>query len=417
MKVVLVDGDVSFPANSGKRLRTLNLMLPLARRHQITYIGRCAPGSLEAREAPAFLRDHGIEPILVHDPVPAKTGPGFYLRLARNLVSPLPFSVASHQSPEMAEVVNRVARTQPVDLWQFEWTPYLAMLDPSHPAPRLVMAHNVDTLIWQRYAENESSLFKRTFCWLQRKKMEQFEHQAFQQADRVVAVSADDADLVRTKFGQPDVDVVENGIDRGFFEAVQPNRHPQRILFLGALDWRPNLDGLELLLDRIFPEVRRQEPKAELAIVGRHPSQRLKERIAQVPGASLHADVADVRPFLGSASVLAVPLRIGGGSRLKILEALASGLPVVSTTVGAEGLNLVPGEHYTLAEPEAMATALVDVFHHPERLQKLVQKARPLVLDQFDWQVLAGKLEQSWLRCVEHFQEARSLGQRILLPV
>src|SRR5262245_17035220 len=163
MNVVVIDGDCSYPATSGKRLRTLHLMLQLAPRHRITYIGRCAPGSVEEREAPAFLRDHGVEPILVPHPVPKKSGLAFYGRLAKNLLSPSPYSVASHQSAEMAAVINRYARSHDVDLWQFEWTGYLPMLDRSIQAPRLVIAHNVDTLIWQRYYENETRPLQRWY--------------------------------------------------------------------------------------------------------------------------------------------------------------------------------------------------------------------------------------------------------------
>src|SRR5208283_2447544 len=105
MHVVIVDGDVSYPPTSGKRLRTLNLMLQAARRHRITYIGRCAAGSEEDRSAPAFLRAHGIEPILVHDPVPSKSGAAFYARLLANLFSSRPYSVTSHQSAAMCRAV------------------------------------------------------------------------------------------------------------------------------------------------------------------------------------------------------------------------------------------------------------------------------------------------------------------------
>src|SRR5688572_2760252 len=147
MRVVIVDGDVSYPATSGKRLRTLNLMLRLADRHAITYVGRCARGSIEDVQAPAFLRDHGIEPVLVHDPIAKKSGPLFYVRLARNLLSALPYSVASHQSAAMTRVLSELAEKHEVDLWQFEWMSYLRMLDPHIAGPRLVIAHNVETLI------------------------------------------------------------------------------------------------------------------------------------------------------------------------------------------------------------------------------------------------------------------------------
>ena len=396
MRVAIIDGDVSYPPNSGKRLRTLNLLLHAAKRHRLVYFGRCAADSEEAGVAPGFLRAHGIEPILVYDPVPRKSGLAFYGRLFGNLFSAWPYSVTSHQSEPMRRAISELARRETIDLWQLEWTAYLPMIERSLPGPRVVIAHNVDTLIWQRYYENEKNLLKRAFLKSQWRKFRRFEETTFRDATRVVAVSEEDARLIRSDFGQPDVDVVDNGIDRAYFENVRGQRDPSCILFLGALDWRPNLDGIELLLDKIFPKVRAREPSAKLAIVGRHPPPQLVARAAQIPGVTLHANVPDVRPFLASSGVLAVPLRIGGGSRLKILEALACGLPVVSTKVGAEGLLVKTGEHYVQAEEDAMAEALVDAIRHPAAAESAAARGRQLVLANYDWSVLAAKLEQSW---------------------
>ncbi len=399
MKVAIIDGDVSYPATSGKRLRTLNLMLQVAKRHDIVYVGRCAPGSIEEREAPAFLKKHNIEPILIPHPVAKKSGWSFYARLAGNLFSSYPYSVASHYSEPMRLAIRTYAIHHKIDLWQFEWTAYLDMVDADLPGSRVVIGHNVDTLIWQRYYENEKNPFKKAFLHTQWKKFERFERKAFHRADRVVAVSEEDATLMREQFGQPNVDVVDNGIDRAFFESVQRNANPKQILFLGALDWRPNLDAVGLLLDSIFPMVAKQEPSARLHLVGRHPPSSLVERIQTMPNVELHADVPDVRPFLGGSGVMAVPLRIGGGSRLKILEALACGLPVVSTKVGAEGLLLTPGVHYVQAEENEMADALVQTLRAPEASQRLADAGRARVLETYDWEVLAHKLEASWARC------------------
>jgi len=399
MHVAIIDGDVSYPANSGKRLRTLNLMLQVARRHRITYVGRCAVDSEEWRAAPAFLREHRIEPILVPDPVPQKSGLAFYARLFANLFSSQPYSVTSHYSEPMRQAISEFAKQDRVDLWQLEWAPYLAMVDAALPGPRVVIAHNVDTLIWQRYYENELSFFKRAFLKTQWQKFRRFEEDAFRQATRVVAVSEEDARLIRIEFGQPNVDVVDNGIDRAYFENVQESRDARRILFLGALDWRPNLDAVDLLLDKIFPRVQVQESTAKLVIVGRHPPDELVERTRNAPGVELHADVADVRPYLAGSGVMAVPLRIGGGSRLKILEALACGLPVVSTAVGAEGLLLKPNEDYVQADEDAMADALVQAIRNPDAMRALADHGRRIVLDTYDWSVLAKKLEASWEKC------------------
>jgi glycosyltransferase involved in cell wall biosynthesis len=133
-------------------------------------------------------------------------------------------------------------------------------------------------------------------------------------------------------------------------------------------------------------------------IVGRHPPVNLVKRAEQTPGVELLADVPDVRPYLGASGVMAVPLRIGGGSRLKILEALACGLPVVSTKVGAEGLLLTPGVDYVQAEEDAMADALVHAIRRPAEVQAMAEHGRAIVLDTYDWSVLAKKLEATWER-------------------
>src|SRR5207237_3894426 len=165
-----------------------------------------------------------------------------------------------------------------------------------------------------------------------------------------VAVSPTDAQLMRERFGAKRVEVVDNGVDTSYFRPTDGKREPHTVLFLGSLDWRPNQDGVQQLLDSIFPQVRAQDPATKLLVVGRNPPEWLRDRVKTCPGVELHGSVPDVRPFMARAGVLAVPLRIGGGSRLKILEALASGLPVISTRIGAEGLDLAAGRHLDVVE-------------------------------------------------------------------
>jgi glycosyltransferase involved in cell wall biosynthesis len=401
LNVVIVDGDVSYPASSGKRLRTLNLMLRLARRHHITYLARGNGDAEQAARAVEFLAGQGVDAQVIDDPLPRKSGLAFHGRLAANLLSPLPYSVASHDSPRMRQAVRAHAASHRVDLWQIEWSAYFPTLPPGSGPRTVLNAHNVDALIWQRYYEMESHPARRWYIGGQWRKFERFERRIFAAVGRVAAVSPEDAALVREVFGVTSVDVVDNGIDAAHYAGLQGKRRPETILFLGSLDWRPNLDAVRLLLDEVFPAVRAIEPAARLCIVGRHAPAWLAQRVRDLPGAELHADVPDVRPYLAESGVLAVPLRIGGGSRLKILEALAAGLPVVSTRVGAEGLCLRPGRDLTVVEgTKDMAAALVRAIRMPGEAQAQAEQGRRLVLERYDWGVLADKLEGTWESCL-----------------
>lgn len=410
MNVVIVDGDVSFPPTSGKRLRTLHLMLRLARRHHVTYAARGDIRGDAARQAQEYFRDHRINPLLVHDPVPRKSGALFHARLVANLLSALPYSVASHHSAQLSRTLQRHTDRHPVDLWQFESTPYVGVVGSDVAAPRLLVAHNVDSLIWRRYRDTEAGALRRWYVHQQARKFERLERTVFNDVTRVVTCTAEDATLVRERFGMSRVDVVENGIDRAYFEGVRHECQPHRILFLGSLDWRPNLDAVALLLDRIFPAVLAREPRARLSVVGRRPPDALVRRCRALAGVELHPDVSDVRPHLASSSVMTVPLRIGGGSRLKILEALACGLPVVSTRVGAEGLILEPGRDLVVVDtPEDMAGALVSCLQAPGPAREMATRGRRRVLDRYDWDSLADKLERVWETCISPAAAASAL--------
>ncbi|MBS0244295.1 MAG: glycosyltransferase [Proteobacteria bacterium] len=395
MRITVVDSDLPYPTNSGKRLRSLNLVLPLAKRHQITYIARAGDAG-EARVAREFLGDHGFLPVIVDAPLPQKSGPGFALSLASNLISPLPYSAVLHASARMRAAVSEHARTTAIDVMQLEHVNYMYCHD-GLGCPVVVQAHNVESLIWKRLAATAGNPLKKSYFGLQERRYAAFERQAYHTADCVIACSEADAELARKLYGAPRVTVVDNGVDIGYFADVAPDPEARRILFLGALDWRPNIDAVEVLLSRIFPEVRAKVPDATLAIVGRKPGAHLARLVEGVPGASLHGDVPDVRAYMREAAVMAVPLRVGGGSRLKILESLAASLPVVSTTVGAEGLELEAGHDLTIAdEPEAMAAALAEALVAPAGLSAQAASGRARVAARYDWPMLAQRLEQVW---------------------
>lgn len=396
LHVVLVDEELPYPPVTGKRIRTYNLVTRAAAHHRLTYVCHRNADPAEARAAEAHFHELGIRTRVIDRPVPPRRGPRFYARLAANLLSPLPYSVASHASREMAAALAELAHTEPIDLWHCEWTPYAHALRHL-PGRRVVMAHNVESVIWRRYHEAERNSLKRWYIHKQYRKYLTFERHALARADLAIAVSDLDADRFRRDLAVPRVDVVDNGVDTAHFVPTAAPREPATLLFLGSLEWRPNLDGATQLLDTVFPAVRRELPDARLLLVGRNPPDWLRRAAAQ-PHVELHANVPDVRPFLARAGLLVVPLRIGGGSRLKILEALAAGLPVVSTRVGAEGLHLGERHLYQVEDIPDLASAILAAARHPAEAAARAAAGRRQVLRLYDWSSLAERLVSLWER-------------------
>jgi polysaccharide biosynthesis protein PslH len=397
MKVVVVDWDVTYPANSGKRLRTLNLMLQLAQRHEITYFTRADGRWPAAQAAKNHLNDAGIATVFADVPLRSKSTWSYKFQLARHLWSNDPLAVVVHRSKAFEEALRNYILKHEVDLWQLEWTPYVEMLPRSPRTKCLVVAHNVDSLIWQRYCETETSFLRRQLLVSQWRKFQSFERRVFNQATRVVAVSANDAKLLSEKFNVCNVEIVENGVDVDYYSEVQRNRNPCKLLFLGSLDWRPNLDAVKILLDDIMPRLELVEPRTTLEIVGRNPPSWLDKLITARANVTLHANVADVRPHLAEAGMMVVPLRIGGGSRLKILEAMANSLPVVSSTIGAEGLQVKPGHHLQIADgPDEVVRAVRSWMHQPESAAAVAAHGLELVKNRYSWKRLALQLESTW---------------------
>ena len=403
MNVVVVDWDVCCPANSGKRQRTLNLMLELADRHSVVYFSRGDGESSDGRETRVFLAARGIDSHFANLPVPVKRGWSFYRKVARNLASPAPYAVDAHMCARFRRKLHEFARGRKIDLWQVEWSPYVELLRgaPSD-APVILMAHNVDSLIWRRYAETETRPWARSYLRLQHARFERYERRVFRAAHCVVAVSDDDAQLMRDEFAAERVAVVENGVR--FSDYAEPNRprDPREMLFLGGLDWRPNIDGLKHFLARVLPLILAEEPAARLTVVGRNPSERLAALVRQSPQCELAANAPDVRPYLARAGMMVVPLRIGGGSRLKILEAAASWLPIVSTTVGAEGLRLAPDRDLAIADTvEEFVAATVRWMRAPHEAKEFAARARQTAAERYCWSMLGRRLDEIWHDAVD----------------
>jgi len=391
-RVLVLDEAVPLPANTGKRLRTHNLLRRLAGEFEIHLLVHA--GEVEADAARALERE-GIRLHVADSVVPDKSGPAFAARLLGNLAfSRLPYSVASHRQRAYRTRLRNLLQPGGFRLVHCEWTPYAgyaAGLD----LPVTVAAHNVETDIWRRLAE-QSPGPRAALYGVQARRMERFEREICRSGRALTAVSEGDARRLE-EWGASRVAVIPNGVDLDYYRpAPLLPEEPGSLVFSGSMDWRANQDAVIWFLDAVQPELRRR-CDFKFTVVGRNPPSRLLRRANE--RVRVTGTVPDVRPFLVRSQVFVTPLRVGGGSRLKILEALALKRAVVSTTVGAEGLDVEPGRHLLVAdEPAEFAEAVSRLLGDPELRRRLGESGRELVEERYDWDRLAALQAEFWRR-------------------
>jgi polysaccharide biosynthesis protein PslH len=390
MRILVLDEGFPYPLDSGKRIRTYYLTRELAREFEVSYLAYATP------EHPAIevLRGLGVQ---CHPVAPCdlrQHGPRFYLRLGLNLLSPLPYIVTSHTTRRFAARPSALLAGDAFDLVVCEWTPYANFLRQHRHVPSIIVAHNLEGRIWRRYESVERNPARRAYISVQRKKVERFERECFSWASGATAVSADEAQGIRDLGVAYPVEVIDNGVDTEHFHVANLPAIPNRMVFCAAFDWRPNQDAAAHFVEDILPLIRGRIPDAHVVFVGRQPPRHLVE-LGNRPGVTVTGTVPDVRPYVASASLCVVPLRIGGGSRLKILEAMAMRVPVLSTTIGAEGLEVTPGSDILIADGSRdFAERAIRALGHPHETAAIARAGRELVERRYQWPILGERLRE-----------------------
>jgi glycosyltransferase involved in cell wall biosynthesis len=396
LRVLVIDEGIPYPPNAGKPLRTWNLLRRLAWRHSVCLV--CYGRSDESGAAEVMKA--GIDLRLV-EPKDTPLGWKLYLQLFINIFSRFPFSVAKPYSRSFQDQVDALLKDKRWDLIQCEWTPYARFVSNHPQVPVLIATHNVESQIWARRAANAKNPFAKLFFRTQEWKMLKFERRALLRASAATVVSDLDFATIQN-WGVTNVHLVTNGVDLDAYRPIAVAEHEDELLFLASLDWYPNADALHYFVENIFPIVRARRPNAILRIVGRKAPQSMIRQYSGLPGIDFVGEVAEVGSYLARAAVIVVPLKIGGGSRIKILEALAAGKAIVATTIGAEGLNVSSGEHLLIADsPSGFAAAIEDLLLSPSLRHRLGKNGRQLVSERYSWDRIADTLESVWYNLSE----------------
>ena len=261
--------------------------------------------------------------------------------------------------------------------------------------PTILFQHNVESQIARRQLDSAATTIGRLFWWMQFKKMARFEKRVCRRFTRVIAVSENDKTLFEKFYGVSNVSTIPTGVDHDHFRPMPHIREKKNsLVFCGSMDWLPNEDAMKFFISNILPDIREEIADVTLTIVGRNPSPSLRALVNRVSGVSLTGWVNDTRSYIAKASVVIVPIRIGGGTRLKIYEAMAMGKALVSTTIGAEGLPVTNGMTIVIADDRLkLVEAILSLLESRTLRENIGSRARAFVQKNISWAKVAEQFD------------------------
>jgi len=389
MKILWICPFFLHPTDRGAQIRTLGTLKQLHKRHEIHFAALNNPLNLEGPERSS---EYSSRHIAVEHSAPSRKSLGMIPQLVGSIVNPVPLAVSRYYSVQLKREIDALIAAEHYDSIVCD---FLAAA-PNVPnlASCVLFQHNVETTIWQRHVEQTESIVKKYFFQLQAAKMEAYERKICRTAKHVIAVSDIDASRMRQMFQIDSVTSVPTGVDVEYFAPRGAATPMSDIVFCGSMDWLPNVDAVVYFLAEVLPLIRAKLPGATFTIAGRSPDDRVLKAVQGLTGVCVTGKVDDMRPYLWGSKISIVPIRIGGGTRLKIYECMAAGVPVVSSTVGAEGLRYEDGKDIVLADdPGAFAAACVRLLSDDSARGAIAHNAIERTQKEFSWEAVSREFE------------------------
>ncbi len=402
-RILVLTPQFPYPPHQGTTIRNYNLIAYLAERHAVHLLSFGNPA--QSQDTPLQSMCQSVQ--VVRPPQRAMRQ-----RLTGLVLSRLPDMAQRLPSAQFRAALAATLERENPDVVQvegIELAQYLFQTAASRPQgrqrPLIVFDdHNAEYVLQQRAFETDTRQPRRwvgaAYSFVQWQRLRGYERRACLAADRVVAVSETDAAALRRL--KPDLSpaVVPNGVDMAFYTApcpildAQPAPGPHDLVFTGKMDFRPNVDAVLWFVQEVLPLLRLSSPDSRFWVVGQNPHPRLAA-LAGHPAVVVTGRVEDVRPYIAAAGVYVVPLRIGGGTRLKVLEAMAMGKAIVSTRLGCEGFDLVPDQELAIADtPAEFSSAGLALLGDPDRRERMGRAARRFAGSRYDWSVIVPRLEK-----------------------
>ena len=385
--ILFLSPTVPFPLTDGGRIRVFNLLKQIATKNSVTLL------ALETQptdaEGIAQLQQLGIQVHLVPN---AQTLPPVSLgTLLKAFLRRQPITVARYDLPAYRQKFKELVAIGIFDLVHYEMF-HTAQFHTETRLPGVLSQQNVDSEIWRRLCDETANSFYKFAYWTQQLAFQRYERVLSPKFDAVTCTSDIDAAVFQQHCAEGVIEIIPNGVDIRHYQPDFSAEAPAHLIYIGSMDWYPNEDAVGFFADEVLPRIQERVPDVRFSIVGGNPSVRV-QKLAERKGIVVTGRVPEIKPYFAEATVFVVPLRIGSGTRLKILEALAMGKAIVSTSVGAEGLDLKDGEEIFIADaPIAFADAVTRLLTDAPLRRRMGEKGRTRVERDYDWQSIGEKL-------------------------
>lgn len=314
------------------------------------------------------------------------------LRYILNPVRRRPVNITKYQSLFLRKKLSRMLAEEKYDIAHFDRinvSQYVSFIDE---IPCVLRLQNIDSQIFERYYQKETSPLKKWYIKHQCDKLALYEDKFYPQFDRCLVISETDGETLVSRSPSSKVSVITSGVNIEYLTAVKPEPEPASLLFLGSMDWLPNIEGSIYFCDEVLPIIQKDVPDVKLYIVGTNPDPKVRA-LGDRPGITVTGAVPDVRPYLAKATAMVAPIRIGSGLRIKLLEAMAFGLPTVTTTIGCEGIPVESGRQLFIAdEPDKFAADCLNLIREAEVRERMIVEGRKLMYEKYNWNEIAKKI-------------------------
>jgi sugar transferase (PEP-CTERM/EpsH1 system associated) len=395
MRVLYLSPRVCWPLRSGAHLRDFHLARQIAGHAALTYVGL----DTEELSLGEDVRRERLAELYNSEVVRVRREAGYSrLNLLRGFVGPTPVSILNFMTPAVMSSLERLFREQTFGAVQIESVHLVAYAGLirriASKVPILCDWHNIESEIQIRYAENYSGSLRSVYARRTAQLLRGFELKFLRLGDAHTVCSERERKVLLALEPTARIEVIENGVDVEYFSQAEclPGGPRRSLVYVGLMEYHANVDAVTYFAREIWPRVRQLRPELQFVIVGARPTAEVVA-LAKQPGITVTGTVEDLRPYYREALAAVVPLRVGGGTRLKILEAMAAGTPVISTALGAEGLQVAHGEELVIADTSAaMADAVASLYEDSPAWHRLSENGRRLVLSRYDWPVIGEKL-------------------------